>query len=289
MHLFESFPESEYLLANSDVASAVGTGQFLSGLEHYVIHGFNEDRRGVSTPFSTQFRTFVKGAVQMTPPAELRERVHGDANLEAFENAGRIAAFHLAFHLRRMSGCSHVGKVLDFGCGCGRILKYLPLSLGFDSLSGVDVDKESIDWSRRCLGGIARFVSSETTPPLPFGDGIFDLVYAVSVFTHLPQKLQFVWLAELRRVLSPGGYALISTHGSALLSKYDPSAIQEFLNQGFHFQTLSRAKGLPCYYQTSYHSEKYISENWSSFFEIVDIVQRGVLHHQDLIIMRRTG
>lgn len=289
MQLFESFSEPEYLDANSDVASAVGTGQFLSGLEHYVIHGFTEDRRGVSTSFSTLFRTFVNRAVRLTPPPALRERVHGDANLEAFENAGRIAAFHLAFHLRKSSGCFHFEQVLDFGCGCGRISKYLPLSLGFDSLSGVDVDKESIDWCRRSLGGIARFVSCETTPPLPFDDGCFNLVYAVSVFTHLPQKLQFIWLEEIRRVLSPGGFVLISTHGPALLSKYDPSAVQEFLDQGFHFQTLSRAKGLPCYYQTSYHSKEYISENWSSFFEIVGIVQRGVLHHQDLVIMRRTS
>src|SRR5262249_14848680 len=58
--------------------------------------------------------------------------------------------------------------------------------------------------------------------PLRYRDASFDLVYAFSVFTHLPESLQLAWMGELRRVLRPGGYLLISLHGEGHVTKYPP-------------------------------------------------------------------
>jgi ubiquinone/menaquinone biosynthesis C-methylase UbiE len=41
-------------------------------------------------------------------------------------------------------------------------------------------------------------------PPLPFPDDHFDLVFSSSVFTHIDEHAQDLWLAELRRVTQPG-------------------------------------------------------------------------------------
>ena len=48
-------------------------------------------------------------------------------------------------------------------------------------------------------------------PPLVYPGEAFDLVYAFSVFTHLPESIQFSWMRELSRVLKAGGYLAIST------------------------------------------------------------------------------
>src|SRR3546814_2338282 len=64
------------------------------------------------------------------------------------------------------------------------------------------------DWS-------SDVCSSDLTPPLAFADESFDLVYALSVFTHIPLELQRDWLDELRRVLVPGGYLLCTVTDDA--------------------------------------------------------------------------
>ena len=48
---------------------------------------------------------------------------------------------------------------------------------------------------------------NELAPPLRYEDGQFDLVYAISVFTHLPHDLERAWIDELGRITAPGGLA----------------------------------------------------------------------------------
>jgi len=57
----------------------------------------------------------------------------------------------------------------------------------------------------------AEFDINALSPPLVYGEGSFGLIYTFSVFTHLSEALQVSWLAELSRVLKPGGYLLLTT------------------------------------------------------------------------------
>ena len=50
----------------------------------------------------------------------------------------------------------------------------------------------------------STFEANNALPPLLFPDCAFDLVFAISVFTHLDEQYQLAWLAELRRVAQPG-------------------------------------------------------------------------------------
>ena len=81
-------------------------------------------------------------------------------------------------------------------------------------LVGTDVNTAPIEWCRRKLP-IGEFHVNGLEPPLAFASGTFDLVYAFSVFTHLPEPLQRPWLEDLTRVLRPGGRLLFTTQGSA--------------------------------------------------------------------------
>lgn len=102
--------------------------------------------------------------------------------------------------------------VLDFGCGCGRLIRHLHLPGA--QLYGTDYNPDLVAWCNRSLPG-AVFSVNSLAPPLTFPDASLDWIYARSVFTHLDDELQRRWMAELRRVLRRDGIVYLTTHGRA--------------------------------------------------------------------------
>lgn len=151
------------------------------------------------------------------PPDVLRLMVAGTDDADWFRAAGARGAAALAALLARAGRPLDGGaRVLDFGCGCGRVirhLRHLPAEL-----HGCDTNPVAIDWCADHLP-FARFAVNELDAPLEYGCESFDVVYALSVFTHLPAPLQAHWMGELHRVLRPGGVLVLSLHGDALVPK----------------------------------------------------------------------
>ena len=104
-----------------------------------------------------------------------------------------------------------LNAVLDFGCGCGRIARHWA-SLEGPEFFGCDYNQEFVDW---CTSNLPFLTvrSNQLEPPLPYDAECFNLVYAISVFTHLSEPKQSEWMSELRRVLQPGGLLLFTTKG----------------------------------------------------------------------------
>jgi SAM-dependent methyltransferase len=102
-------------------------------------------------------------------------------------------------------------SVLDFGCGCGRVMRRWQGLTGA-RLHGSDYNPRMIDWCRANLP-FAEFSVNGLEPGLELPEAAFELVYSYSVFTHLPQDLQRPWLDELVRVTAPGGHLLLTFHG----------------------------------------------------------------------------
>ncbi len=100
--------------------------------------------------------------------------------------------------------CSTSAAAADASSAIGRELSA--------EIHGCDLDAGAIAWCRANLG-FARFEVNAAQPPLPYDDGSFDLVCGLSVFTHLPEPAGLRWMAELARVLRPGGRLVLSTHG----------------------------------------------------------------------------
>ena len=97
--------------------------------------------------------------------------------------------------------------MLDFGCGCGRtIMWFAGKKVKFD---GTDIDSEAIQWCHNNLK-FAKFAVNDIMPPLEYEDSKFDLIYSMSVFTHLDEYRQFQWLIELKRVLREDGILIIT-------------------------------------------------------------------------------
>jgi len=122
--------------------------------------------------------------------------------------------------------------VVDIGCGCGRTARLLINNRWISTYIGFDVVKESIDWCRNFIAphwhGTAEFhcfdvYSKESNPAgamsgdqfmFPCTTSSSDVVFASSVFSHLLEPDAVHYLHEIRRVLKPGGVALLSTHNN---------------------------------------------------------------------------
>jgi SAM-dependent methyltransferase len=112
---------------------------------------------------------------------------------------------------------SFAGKtVLDFGCGAGRTLRYFGAEAEqAKEFWGCDVHPASIEWLDANLCPPFRVFCNATDPPLPLDDASVDVVYAISVFSHLTTNAS-AWLLELRRILRPGGCLIITYQGPGL-------------------------------------------------------------------------
>lgn len=147
------------------------------------------------------------------PPPRLRFSAAGTADVEWFLVSGRAAAELVREILATRPAGSAGPAILDFGCGCGRVLRHLRGIEGA-RLHGVDWNAAAVRWCGENLP-FARVARGRIAPPLPLPGERFDLVYAFSVFTHFPAALQTAWLAELAARLAPGGLLVLSTHGDA--------------------------------------------------------------------------
>jgi SAM-dependent methyltransferase len=158
------------------------------------------------------------------------------------------------------------------------------------TFQGCDIDGEAVSW---CLAsyphevkrGRFAFACNGDLPPAPFKSDSFDLVYGISVFTHLPEDLQLKWLAELRRVAKPDGLVVLSTSGDGLIRGHLGAEDRRVLDgHGFYYHPYGATEGLPEYYQATWHTRAYIERVWSRYFHVAAHLSAGVADHQDLVI-----
>jgi SAM-dependent methyltransferase len=112
-----------------------------------------------------------------------------------------------------------LGRALDLGCSSGRTLR--PLSAAYPQVEwhGADPNRDAVAWAAEHLPGL-RFQPSESDPPLPYPDAHFGAVYAVSIWSHFAEAAARRWFDELRRVLLPGGHAVITVHAHQSIAYY---------------------------------------------------------------------
>lgn len=231
------------------------------------------------------FREWITGSPDRIPPEWLRRRVSlTSSRAEFLEVGGRLAADALqAYHAVR-AGQEAYGTWLDFGCGVGRIFVHLKKA-GIQALYGVDPDRGAIHWLQRRYGEETFRVSSKL-PPLPFPGATFDVVLAISIFTHMEEAEQLSWLSELSRILKPGGLLIASTHGSDLLVTRDdltPEQIERLHGSGFLF-----APGRWTFNEGSaFHSVEYMNKAWSTWFSNRLFLPRGLGQYQDLSVWQK--
>lgn len=146
------------------------------------------------------------------PPPWLLYLVQGNVSGQAFHSGGEQSVAYLRQVLAR-SGVGSSARMLDFGCGCGRLLRWWTDET---TVYGCDYDPRLVSWCVDHLPGIP-VARNDAFPPLRFEDDFFDVLYAHSVLTHLTPDVQLRWMREWVRVVRPGGLLVVTTHGPAHL------------------------------------------------------------------------
>jgi hypothetical protein len=114
------------------------------------------------------------------------------------------------------------------------------------------------------------------------------LVYSISVLTHLDEEFQFLWLAELARIVKPGGLILLSVHGSQSWKTLSVEYVAKIRTNGFLYISENVWKGIfPNWYQTAFHSEEYVRAEFSRYFNVVEYIPQGISGFQDLIVLEK--
>lgn len=223
------------------------------------------------------------------PPAMLRFRVSELVELEPFFTVGRNASKNIERCLVEAgTPLQTFRSILDFGCGCGRVTLWIAQQMAAGSeLHGTDTDAEAIAWCRDHLPG--RFGVNAPLPPLEYGDSAFDLIYAVSVFTHLDEERQFEWLRELRRVLKPGGTLLFTVHGEEVYKQavHRGEQLDTLDKHGFLFARSEKMAGIcPDWYHTTFHTREYVMTRIGPLFDTTTYITGG-LGIQDAVTVRK--
>jgi SAM-dependent methyltransferase len=147
---------------------------------------------------------------------------------------------------------------------------------------------EAVEWCNRNIAPGA-FHSTSPYPPLPYRNETFDAVLGCSVMTHLARPIQHLWLAEIRRVLRPGGVLAASVHGrfaaafvAGVTARLDHVGIIDEIVDG------SLAGIAPDgYYRSVFQTPEFTRREWAEQFHLASYDEGGLAGFQDLVVCRR--
>ncbi|MBX3411489.1 MAG: class I SAM-dependent methyltransferase [Pirellulales bacterium] len=217
------------------------------------------------------------------PPEELRLHVGTKATASNFWAQGLSSSTRVM----EIFGEQPQGPILDWGCGCGRTLRWL---LGNEAwrqnYRGCDVDTQAIEWLREhvpCPVSVCH-----DNPPLPYPDATFDGLFAFSVLTHIPPENHRAWYEEIRRVLRPGGLALLTVQGSNVLGepnryRVPTDVLDELVRTG---QAYVRHEGH--YKDAALVNEQFTRQQLDGLLQLEEYAVAGY-QNMDQFLVRRTS
>ncbi len=186
---------------------------------------------------------------------------------------------------------SKVAAVFELGCGTAPMLRHLVGVVG-TRLVASDVNIEMVEWCRKHVPG-PEYHCNDLSPPLLFArDAEFDLVYANSVFTHIPLSMQRAWIEEIARVMKPNGWFLCTVLGERHQDRYLSATQKRKLITEGHIEIKSSDSGATLSTQVGgsrwdvYQTKTEVRRNFGTSFKIMDYIET---RPQDLLILRKAA
>ena len=201
-------------------------------------------------------------------------------------SGARLTAQTLAFYRELKPFLTDGARVLDFGCGWGRITRFLARDVPPERLFACDPVQGILDECER-NGVRATFACSDAhSDRLPFDEPL-DLAFAFSVFTHLSEPAHERALDALHAGLRPRGTLVVTVRPPGHVGEPPgtPFAFVAHPPDERHFQW----DGGEMHYGDTVITLDYVRERWAPRFEL----QRAKLLVNDLaqvvLVLRRQG
>ncbi len=177
-------------------------------------------------------------------------------------------------------------RILDFGCGWGRIIRFFIKDLQPANLWGCDPVPEMITLCK-AQNKWANFELINPDPPTSFQDNTFDMIYSFSVFSHLSEDFHFGVLEEIKRILKPGGIYMTTTRNKNFISECkaftDPAKSMSLYDLGSYCHHNYNDERWP-YWGESAISKQYVLDHWTQNFTLLDYIDDRL---QNLIIIQK--
>jgi SAM-dependent methyltransferase len=236
------------------------------------------------------------------PAVELQSEFTGSTGdhtmREGFDFYRRCVSLHKQYAVQPLR------RVLDFGCGWGRVIRFFLKDVEPNDLYGIDLSERALA-ACRATNRWCQFLKTGQFPPTDFEAESFDLIYAYSVFSHLSEEVHRRWLEEFHRIANRGSVVVLTTFPREFLERCaafeagegesDPEwqrrAALWFGAAGDQLEAYDR--GEFCYspvseevqhFGTTCIPEAFVRRAWSNLFQVLDY-QRG--RWQDVIVCRK--
>ncbi len=206
--------------------------------------------------------------------------------------------------LRAARKCNvSIESYLDFGCATGRVLRHFCSQTEIPVLWGSDINGRHIRWLNEFMPQRLKLIHNHAIPSLPIADHSIDVVSAFSVFTHI-DIFETAWLAELYRILKPGGLVYLTVHNDASweslraggekvqnflerLNSRDPDFTRKLQSDLPDYRLDFRYTPRGAYRAVVFHGNRYLERTWGRFFKVEDIVPLDHGEHQSVFIGRK--
>jgi SAM-dependent methyltransferase len=286
-------------LAGIDAACAAGPAPE----RHALFRGLDDELWALLLTQQYDGYPHIRALLPDMPDPELQEQWNGRSGMAlASQSVSFYARLRDRFERHAQRPLSSA-SVLDFGCGWGRLTRYLTRDVAPDRLFGCDPVEGILDVCR-ANGVAATFARSSFLPEgLPFAER-FDLAFAFSVFTHLSEAAHQRCLVALHDSLRPGGLLIVTVRPPAylaycalmhpVLETLGPDPGEALAAARYLFVPHAAAPVHPQLreageidYGEAVITMAYMRERWSPAFEILDV---GLLlddPHQVMVTMRR--
>lgn len=179
-----------------------------------------------------------------------------------------------------------IRNFLDFACGYGRLARFLVKRLPKDSLTVSDIDRKAVDFVSKGLG--VRGLYSTLDPDDFDAKSKYDVIFVLSLFTHLRQPEWQKWLAKLHSMLRKGGRLIFSTHGLHQMEYH--ARWKAIKGGGYHFEPVNETEGrLPTDYYGGVFVDLAFVRSVAKDYDLGKIVKYypSALTKHDIYVMKR--
>ena len=186
-------------------------------------------------------------------------------------------------------------RILDLGCGAGRMIRHLREFASTCEIWGADISAEHIYWCQHNLSPPFHFLTTTRLPHLPFEDRSFRFIYCGSLLTHI-DDLTDAWLLELHRLLAEDGRLYVTIHDQHTFELFDDErhasadivkTIKSFplfaqTGSDFSFLSVGREGDPQVFYDIDYFRRKV-----SSMFEVLSVTEEAYFYQTAVLLKRK--